>query len=127
LTSFNFRTIQITDLLIFIAGDVNAHPSLLHEAADKGFIAGMNVVFDACQNDELLTYTQAMSYAAIDDQLKPSLFRRMISSVPSIRSMMPLSARFIGIDPAMATASFMMTIVDAGGFAGVFTDCQGNF
>lgn len=41
---FNPQTTQIADLPVFIAGDVDAHLSLLHEAADEGFIAGVNAV-----------------------------------------------------------------------------------
>jgi len=41
---FNPHTAQIADLPVFIAGDVDAHLSLLHEAADEGFIAGVNAV-----------------------------------------------------------------------------------
>ena len=43
---FNRTTMQIEDLPVFIAGDMNADVSLLHEAADEGFIAGMNAVAD---------------------------------------------------------------------------------
>jgi len=41
---FDCNTMQIGDLPIFIAGDVNGHLGLLHEAADEGFIAGINAV-----------------------------------------------------------------------------------
>ncbi|PHS32911.1 MAG: dihydrolipoyl dehydrogenase [Sulfurovum sp.] len=41
---FNRQTMQIEDLPIYIAGDVNADRPLLHEAADEGRIAGYNVV-----------------------------------------------------------------------------------
>lgn len=44
LPPFDSTTMQITDLPIFIAGDVNASRGLLHEAADEGFIAGINAV-----------------------------------------------------------------------------------
>ncbi|AJP48879.1 dihydrolipoamide dehydrogenase [Rugosibacter aromaticivorans] len=36
-------TLQIADLPIFLAGDANAERPLLHEAADDGHIAGINV------------------------------------------------------------------------------------
>ncbi|MBA4143903.1 MAG: dihydrolipoyl dehydrogenase [Nitrosospira sp.] len=36
------QTMQIADLSIFMAGDVNGHKPLLHEAADEGHIAGIN-------------------------------------------------------------------------------------
>lgn len=39
---FDPTTMQIADLPVFIAGDVDAHLPLLHEAADEGFIAGHN-------------------------------------------------------------------------------------
>lgn len=39
---FDPRTMQIGDLPIFIAGDVNNDKPLLHEAADEGDIAGTN-------------------------------------------------------------------------------------
>jgi dihydrolipoamide dehydrogenase len=40
--AFNRETMQIADLPIFIAGDVNGDVPLLHEAADEGKIAGVN-------------------------------------------------------------------------------------
>jgi len=42
--NFDPQTMQIEDLPIYIAGDVNADRPLLHEAADEGRIAGYNVV-----------------------------------------------------------------------------------
>lgn len=42
LPSFDPRTMQIEDLPVFIAGDVNNDRPLLHEAADEGHIAGGN-------------------------------------------------------------------------------------
>ena len=42
--NFNPQTMQIEDLPIYIAGDVNADRPLLHEAADEGRIAGYNTV-----------------------------------------------------------------------------------
>lgn len=42
--NFNANTMQIEDLPIFIAGDVNGDRPLLHEAADEGRIAGYNVI-----------------------------------------------------------------------------------
>lgn len=44
---FDPETTRIADLPIFIAGDVNGHATLLHEAADEGFIAGVNAVSDS--------------------------------------------------------------------------------
>ena len=44
LPSIDSRTMQLADLPIFIAGDVNGHLGLLHEAADEGYIAGANAV-----------------------------------------------------------------------------------
>lgn len=41
---FDRNTMQIADLPVFIAGDANADAGLLHEAADEGFIAGVNAV-----------------------------------------------------------------------------------
>lgn len=46
LPPFDRTTMQIGDLPVFIAGDANADASLLHEAADEGFIAGVNAVAD---------------------------------------------------------------------------------
>ena len=43
---FDRSTLQIADLPLFIAGDANADVSLLHEAADEGYIAGVNAVAD---------------------------------------------------------------------------------
>jgi dihydrolipoamide dehydrogenase len=42
--NFDPQTMQIEDLPIYIAGDVNADRPLLHEAADEGRISGYNVV-----------------------------------------------------------------------------------
>jgi len=42
--NFDPHTMQIEDLPIYIAGDVNADRPLLHEAADEGRIAGYNTV-----------------------------------------------------------------------------------
>lgn len=44
--NFDPQTMQIEDLPIYIAGDVNADRPLLHEAADEGRIAGYNAVKD---------------------------------------------------------------------------------
>jgi dihydrolipoamide dehydrogenase len=41
---FDPNTMQIADLPLFIAGDVNAYRPLLHEAADEGHIAGRNAM-----------------------------------------------------------------------------------
>jgi dihydrolipoamide dehydrogenase len=41
---FDPTTMQIRDLPVFIAGDVNGDVPLLHEAADEGFIAGRNAM-----------------------------------------------------------------------------------
>lgn len=38
----NPNTMQIEDLPVFLAGDANNHLPLLHEAADEGYIAGVN-------------------------------------------------------------------------------------
>ena len=40
--AFNRETMQIANLPVFIAGDVNGDVPLLHEAADEGKIAGQN-------------------------------------------------------------------------------------
>lgn len=42
--SFNRNTLQIENLPLFIAGDVNGDVSLLHEAADEGYVAGVNAI-----------------------------------------------------------------------------------
>jgi dihydrolipoamide dehydrogenase len=42
--NFDPQTMQIEDLPIYLAGDVNADRPLLHEAADEGRIAGYNAV-----------------------------------------------------------------------------------
>ncbi|MDH5625250.1 MAG: dihydrolipoyl dehydrogenase [Nitrospira sp.] len=41
---FDPRTMQVGDLPVYIAGDVNGHLSLLHEAVDEGYIAGYNAL-----------------------------------------------------------------------------------
>lgn len=38
--------LQVGDTRVFLAGDVNAHAPILHEAADEGFIAGRNALAD---------------------------------------------------------------------------------
>lgn len=47
LPPFDRSTMRIGDLPVFIAGDANADVSLLHEAADEGYIAGVNAVADS--------------------------------------------------------------------------------
>lgn len=42
LPAVNPHTMQIADLPVFMAGDINNHTPLLHEAADEGHIAGIN-------------------------------------------------------------------------------------
>ena len=44
---FDPATTQIADLPIYIAGDVNHHAPILHEAADEGYIAAHNALADA--------------------------------------------------------------------------------
>jgi len=39
-------SLEIGDTGVFIAGDVNGHAPILHEAADEGFIAGRNAMAD---------------------------------------------------------------------------------
>lgn len=39
---FDPETLQVADLPVFLAGDVNGRSPLLHEAADDGHIAGLN-------------------------------------------------------------------------------------
>jgi dihydrolipoamide dehydrogenase len=46
LPAFNPRTMQIGDLPVYIAGDVNGCRPILHEALDEGFIAGKNAMGD---------------------------------------------------------------------------------
>lgn len=46
LPSFDPCTLQVGDLPIYIAGDVDSYRPLLHEASDEGFIAGYNAVRD---------------------------------------------------------------------------------
>lgn len=47
LPPFNTQTMQIGDLPIFLAGDMNGERPILHEAADEGRIAGYNSVRQA--------------------------------------------------------------------------------
>ncbi len=47
---FNENTMQIGDLPVFIAGDVNTRVPLLAEAADDGHIAGVNSIKDNIQS-----------------------------------------------------------------------------
>lgn len=44
---FDPGTLQIKDLPVFLAGDVNGHKPILHEAADDGTIAGQNATADS--------------------------------------------------------------------------------
>ncbi|MFP4485666.1 MAG: dihydrolipoyl dehydrogenase [Campylobacterales bacterium] len=44
LPKYNKNTMQVEDLPIFIAGDVNGDRQILHEAGDEGRIAGYNTV-----------------------------------------------------------------------------------
>jgi dihydrolipoamide dehydrogenase len=44
--AYNPHTMQIGDLPVFVAGDVDADRPLLHEAADEGRIAGTNACLD---------------------------------------------------------------------------------
>lgn len=46
LPDFEAGKLQVGDLPVFIAGDVNGHAPVLHEAADEGFIAGRNALAD---------------------------------------------------------------------------------
>lgn len=43
---YNRNTMQVGDLPVYLAGDVNLDRQLLHEAADEGRIAGINAVAD---------------------------------------------------------------------------------
>ncbi|MDA3852446.1 MAG: dihydrolipoyl dehydrogenase [Spirochaetaceae bacterium] len=45
----DYNTLQIKNVPIFIAGDVNGHRPILHEAADEGRIAGYNAVRSKAQ------------------------------------------------------------------------------
>jgi dihydrolipoamide dehydrogenase len=47
LPPFDPRTLQIGDLPVFIAGDVNGRMPVLHEAADDGHIAGRNATCES--------------------------------------------------------------------------------
>lgn len=79
LPPFDRSTMQIADLPVFIAGDANADASLLHEAADEGYIAGVNAV-----------------------AIEPSCFQRrtplaIVFSDPVIAA---IGQRFADLDPA---------------------------
>ncbi|WP_022948711.1 dihydrolipoyl dehydrogenase [Methylohalobius crimeensis] len=47
LPQFNPETLQISNLPIFLAGDVNGRRPVLHEASDEGRIAGYNALQDS--------------------------------------------------------------------------------
>ncbi len=47
---FNHNTMQVGNLPVFIAGDVNTRIPLLAEAADDGHIAGVNSINDSIQS-----------------------------------------------------------------------------
>lgn len=69
--SFNPRTMQIDDLPVFIAGDVNGCRAILHEALDEGFIAGRNAIADApgcfCRRPALSIVFSDPQLAAVGD------------------------------------------------------------
>ena len=44
LPPYNPRTMQVADVPVFIAGDVNGCRPILHEALDEGYVAGHNAV-----------------------------------------------------------------------------------
>lgn len=44
--AFNFNTMQVGDLPVFIAGDATGEKAILHEVADEGRIAGYNAARD---------------------------------------------------------------------------------
>ena len=49
LPSFNSNSMQLGDLPVFIAGDVNGERAILHEAGDEGKIAGWNAAHGQTQ------------------------------------------------------------------------------
>lgn len=49
LPEFDRHTMQVGDLPVFIAGDLNAERPVLHEASDEGYIAGYNALQDRPQ------------------------------------------------------------------------------
>jgi dihydrolipoamide dehydrogenase len=53
-------TLQIADLPIFLAGDVNKRFPVLHEAADDGHIAGLNAT-----NEELICFKRRVPLAIV--------------------------------------------------------------
>lgn len=53
---FDRSSMQIEDLPVFIAGDVNSRRPILHEAADEGRIAGFNAVRDTAVSFHRKTY-----------------------------------------------------------------------
>jgi dihydrolipoamide dehydrogenase len=58
--SFDPTTMQIADLPVFFAGDVNGQRPLLHEAADEGGIAGRNA---AGYPDDILAHVRRIPRA----------------------------------------------------------------
>ena len=56
----NPDTLQIADLPVFLAGDVNQRHPLLHEAADDGHIAGLNAM-----NEELICFKRRTPLAIV--------------------------------------------------------------
>lgn len=56
--SYNPNTMQIDDLPVYIAGDINGDRTLMHEAADEGAIAGYN----AC-NEEVVAFERKVPLA----------------------------------------------------------------
>ncbi|MCC6915687.1 dihydrolipoyl dehydrogenase [Nitrosomonas sp.] len=56
----NPDTLQIADLPVFLAGDVNQRRPLLHEAADDGHIAGLNAV-----GEELICFKRRIPLAIV--------------------------------------------------------------
>ncbi|SCX21137.1 dihydrolipoamide dehydrogenase [Nitrosomonas eutropha] len=60
LPSVNPITLQIADLPVFLAGDANQRLPLLHEAADDGHIAGLNIT-----SEELIYFKRRVPLAIV--------------------------------------------------------------
>ena len=77
------RSMQVGDLRVFMAGDVDGDRPLLHEAADEGHIAGLNAMTDEPHHFKRRTrlaiaFTQPNAavigrrHAALEERKKPS-------------------------------------------------------
>ncbi|KFL37234.1 dihydrolipoyl dehydrogenase [Arenimonas donghaensis] len=69
--------LQLGDTPVFIAGDVNGHAPILHEAADEGFIAGRNAMAD-----EPICYQRRTPLGVVFSDPTTAFVGRRLSDLP---------------------------------------------